>query len=37
MSRIAMLCPHCRGAKCWRCYRLGWVLIPMLTIIRRGK
>lgn len=29
---ITMTCPQCKGAKCGWCYRLGWVLIPMLTI-----
>lgn len=33
-SRITMQCPRCKGQKCWNCYRLGWVLIPMLTIVR---
>lgn len=32
---ITMTCPVCKGAACWSCHRLGWVLIPMATVITR--
>lgn len=37
MSPITMTCPLCKGAKCWHCHRLGWVLIPVTTVVTRTR